>query len=78
MSSYALFLVGAISVVLLMRAVGTLAVLIRTRRIIATVRQQQRSPRVLERNRAARLRDEMRHGRMNQVAAIYRELETCE
>jgi hypothetical protein len=48
---------------------------LRTQRKLATIREQQRSPRVVERNLERRLRDEMRRGRMNQVAQVYAEIE---
>lgn len=47
----------------------------RTEKIIAIVRQEQRTPVVVERNLERRLRDEMRRGRCNQVAQLYAEIE---
>jgi hypothetical protein len=48
---------------------------VRTQNILTTVRWQQRTPRVVERNLAERLRAEMRRGRENQVSRIYADME---
>lgn len=51
------------------------AAYITTQRKLATIREQQRSPKVVERNLAARLKAEMYRGRRSQVAEVYEELE---
>jgi hypothetical protein len=48
---------------------------IRTQRKLATIREQQRSPFVVERNLEQRLKSEMYRGRSNQLARIYAEIE---